>query len=38
MFTNIGLYGSAGIAAGLMVAFSIVPTALLHIKGKAWHR
>ncbi|KAF2719505.1 MFS general substrate transporter [Polychaeton citri CBS 116435] len=33
VFTNIGLYGSAGIAAGLVVAFSILPTTFIHWKG-----
>jgi hypothetical protein len=37
MFTNVGLYGSAGIAAGLMVGVSILPTILLQWKGKNWH-
>lgn len=35
-FTNLGLYGTAGLAAGLMVAFSIIPTLLLQWKGSAW--
>lgn len=36
MFTNVGLLGSAGIAAALMVAVSIAPTILLQWKGKNW--
>lgn len=38
MFENVGLYGSAGIAAGLMFVFSVLPTFLLHWKGKAWRQ
>lgn len=36
MFTNVGLYGSAGIAAALMIAFSVIPTILLQWKGQAF--
>lgn len=38
MFTNVGLYGSAGIAAGLMIAFSILPTIFLQFKGRSLRR
>jgi len=34
MFDNVGLYGSAGIAAGLIVAVSLVPTMILQWKGQ----
>jgi len=36
MFENEGLYVSAGIAAALMVAFSIIPTIFLQWKGHTW--
>jgi hypothetical protein len=36
MFDNLGLAGSAGLASGLMIAASILPTILLHWNGKAW--
>ncbi|KAI6865882.1 MFS general substrate transporter, partial [Hortaea werneckii] len=35
MFENIGLYGSAGLAAGLMFGFSLLPTILIHYKGRS---
>lgn len=35
MFTNVGLYGSAGIAAAMMIVFSIIPTIFLQWKGQA---
>ncbi|KAK4548426.1 hypothetical protein LTR36_009336 [Oleoguttula mirabilis] len=34
MFTNVGLYGSAGIAAAMMIVFSILPTIFLQWKGQ----
>jgi hypothetical protein len=36
MFTNVGLYGSAGIAVALIVGVSIIPTILVQWKGKNW--
>jgi hypothetical protein len=36
MFTNVGLYGSAGITTGLLVAGSLVPTIILQWKGRGW--
>jgi hypothetical protein len=35
MLENVGLYGSAGIVAALMVAASIIPTIFLQWRGKA---
>ncbi|KAI6840470.1 hypothetical protein KC342_g2873 [Hortaea werneckii] len=35
MFENIGLYGSAGLAAGLMFGFSLLPTILIQCKGRS---
>ena len=37
MFTNVGLFGSAGIAVALIMGISILPTILLQWKGKNWH-
>lgn len=36
MFANVGLPGSAGIGVALIVAVSIVPTVILHFKGRVW--
>ena len=36
MFDNLGLYGSAGLGAGLIFAFSLVPTIFLQWKGASW--
>lgn len=37
MFDNLGLYGSAGLATGLMVVFGVLPTIALQWKGgKGW--
>ncbi|WPH00812.1 MFS general substrate transporter [Acrodontium crateriforme] len=36
MFTNVGLYGSAGIAAALMITCSVIPTMFLQWKGRSW--
>ncbi|KAJ9500151.1 hypothetical protein LTR99_008399 [Exophiala xenobiotica] len=35
MFENVGLYGSAGITTGLLVAVSLLPTIYLQWKGRA---
>lgn len=34
MFDNVGLYGSAGIATGLIVAVSLIPSMMLQWKGQ----
>lgn len=36
MFNNVGLYGSAGITTGMLVAVSLLPTILLQWKGRVW--
>ncbi|KAK5215083.1 hypothetical protein LTR72_011837 [Exophiala xenobiotica] len=36
MFENVGLYGSAGIATGLLVGVSWIPTIVLQRKGHTW--
>ncbi|KAI1615380.1 major facilitator superfamily domain-containing protein [Exophiala viscosa] len=36
MFTNVGLYGSAGIITALVIVFSLIPTIILQWKGSAW--
>ncbi|KAH8666936.1 major facilitator superfamily domain-containing protein [Xylariales sp. PMI_506] len=33
----IGMPGTAGVATGMMVVFSVIPTLILHWKGKNWH-
>ncbi|KAI6858326.1 MFS general substrate transporter [Hortaea werneckii] len=35
MFEKIGLYGNAGLAAGLMFGFSLLPTILIQYKGRS---
>lgn len=37
MFENVGWGGGAGIAVGLMVAVSIIPTMILQWRGSRWH-
>jgi len=36
MFENVGLIGSAGIAVGLLVACSIMPTIAVQVFGRKW--
>jgi hypothetical protein len=36
MFQNVGLRGSAGISAALIVGFGLLPIIALHIWGKKW--
>ncbi|KAG9245629.1 major facilitator superfamily domain-containing protein [Calycina marina] len=38
VFTNVGLTGTAGIMAGLIIGVSILPTILIQMKGYAWRR
>jgi hypothetical protein len=36
MFENVGWSGGAGIAVGLMVAASVLPTMVLQWRGSGW--
>lgn len=37
MIEAVGLGGAAGIATGLIVAFSVIPTLSVHCRGYLWH-
>lgn len=38
MFENVGIAPSAGIGSALVVAVSVIPTILLHWKGRVWRK
>lgn len=38
MFASVGVAASSGIGAGLMVGVSVIPTLLVHWKGRSWRK